>query len=93
MVPLGRKIWKTPLPHHTQAAQLKIFRRIKKSKESEKKKKSHICDINFLLRFIKALIKQALLMETAVRVGSLEELEEVLRSASEWVLGDHGDAH
>lgn len=39
LVPLGRKIWKTPLPHHTQAAQLKVFRRIKMSKKSEEKKK------------------------------------------------------
>lgn len=72
MVTLGRKIWKTPFPHHTQAAQVKVFKRI------IIKKKSHICDINFLFRLIKGLIKQALLMEVAVWVGSLEKLEEVL---------------
>lgn len=65
-------------PHHTQTAQVKVFRRIEK-RVRKVKKKSHICVINFLLRLIKALIKQALLMETAVWVGSLEELEEVLR--------------
>lgn len=80
MVTLGRKIWKTPFPHHTQAAQVKVFRRIKKQvrKVKKKKKKSYICDINFLCRLIKALIKQTLLMEAAVWVGSLEKLEEVL---------------
>lgn len=80
--PLWRESQEAPT-----AVQLKVFRKT----TSKKFLKSHVCNTNLLFNLIKALAKSPLLMKILVSVGFLEEIEEVLRSASECVLGGLGD--